>query len=76
MGCPDGSLNNLYDAIKRQPIDRPLGFLLCNFSGALNKNPFAFNLNSILMFAGATWNSKMPMVFLNRYLKCSTMHRL
>jgi len=62
LGCPDGSLNNLYDAIKRQSIDQPLGILLCNFIGSLYRNPFAFNLNSIIMFAGASWNSKISMV--------------
>jgi hypothetical protein len=61
LGCPDGSLNNLYDAIKRQAIDQPLGILLCNFVGSLNRNPFAVNLNSIVMFAGASWNSKISM---------------
>lgn len=61
MGCPDGCLNNLYDAVRRQPIDQPLGFLSCNFSGTLNKNPFAVNLNSMLMFAGCSWNTKLQM---------------
>lgn len=62
LGCPDGFLHNLYDAIERQPIDLPIGLLLCNFNGSLNKNPFAFNLNSIVLFAGAAWNSSIKMV--------------
>lgn len=62
LGCPDGCLNNINDALKRQAIDQPLGFLLCNFSGSINKNPFAFNLNSILMFSGLSWNTKLSLV--------------
>ena len=62
LGCPDGCLHNLFDLVKRQPVDQPLGFLMCNFNGTWNKNPFAFNLNSILMFAGAVWNTKTTMV--------------
>ncbi len=64
LGCPDGCLHNLYDIVKRQPVDQPLGFLICNFNGTLNRNPFAFNLNSILMFAGSTWNTKLSTVSL------------
>lgn len=62
LGCPDGSLHNINDAQKRQEYDQALGFLLCNFSGSINRNPFAFNLNSILMFSGLSWNTKISLV--------------
>jgi hypothetical protein len=59
FGNPDGCLHNLYDAVKRQQLDQPLGLLLCNFSGSINRNPVAFDLNSILMFAGCSWNTNV-----------------
>ncbi|CAF0708130.1 unnamed protein product [Brachionus calyciflorus] len=61
LGCPDGCLNNINDAVQRHAIDQPIGFLMCNFSGSINRNPFAYNLNSILMFSGMAWNTKISM---------------
>lgn len=62
LGCPDGCLQNINDAQKRQQYDQALGFLLCNFNGSINRNPFAFNLNSIIMFSGLSWNTKVDLV--------------
>ena len=57
-----GFLYNLYDAVNRQKTDQALGILMCNFVGSLNKNPFAFNLNNMVMFAGSSWNCSISMV--------------
>jgi hypothetical protein len=70
LGCPDGCLYNIYDALKLQPVDQPLGMLLCNFSGSTNRTPLAFSLNPMILFAGLTWNSattiqKVKQVFPN-----------
>jgi hypothetical protein len=62
LGCPEGCLHNIFDAVKRQPIDQPLGILLCNFTGSLYQTAFAFNLNSIVMLAGCSWNTKISLV--------------
>ena len=59
LGCPEGCLTNIFDAIDCFKEDRPLGLLLCNFSGSLTRTAFAFNLNSITMFAGCAWNTKL-----------------
>ena len=67
LGCPEGCLVNLYDVVQRVPTDQPIGVLLCNFIGSLFKTPFAFNLNSIVMLAGCTWNSKLSFVI--KYLR-------
>ena len=63
LGCPDGCLTNIFDAIKRQKEDQPIGILMCNFTGSINKNPFAANLNSMIMFAGSSWNANISMVW-------------
>ena len=65
LGCPDGCLQNILNATSYQPLDQPLGVLLCNFNGSKYRTPFAYNLNSIIMTAGCTWNSKISHVFLN-----------
>jgi hypothetical protein len=65
LGCPDGCLHNLYDAIKRQREDLPIGILMCNFTGTINKNPFATNLNSMIMFAGSSWNTNITLVYID-----------
>lgn len=69
LGCPDGCLQNINDAQKRQQYDQALGFLLCNFNGSINRNPFAFNLNSILMFSGLSWNTKVELVLQTFFFK-------
>jgi hypothetical protein len=61
-GCPDGCLFNLFNAIKNIPKNRPIGLLLCEFTGALLRSGFSFNLNSIFMFAGPSWNQSIEMV--------------
>lgn len=77
LGSPESCLHNIFDAIKRQPIDNPNGILLCNFSGSLYKTAFAFNLNSMVMLAGCAWNTQvkyheaeqmLPKVLLNHGL--------
>ena len=62
FGCPDGCLNNLFNATKCIPKNKPIGLLLCEFSGALLRTGFLFNLNSIFAFAGLSWNLDMDVV--------------
>jgi hypothetical protein len=61
-GCPEGCLLNLFNAIKNIPQNRPIGLLLCEFSGFLVQTGFSFNLNSIFAFAGLSWNQNIEMV--------------
>ncbi len=66
FGCPDGCLLNLFHALNNINSNKPNGLLLCEFVGALTRTPFAFNLNSIMMFAGPAWNNNIEIV--NRFL--------
>ena len=62
LGQPEVCLHNIFDAVSRQSLDNPNGIVLCNFSGSLYKNAFAFNLNSMVMLAGCSWNTKIKLV--------------
>lgn len=57
FGCHEACIRNIFDAVTNFSKCQPLGLLLCNFTGALQKTSHPLNLISTLMFSGPSWNT-------------------
>jgi hypothetical protein len=75
FGCHEGCIMNIFDAFTNVSKYQPLGLLLCNFSGALQKTSHPLNLISLLMFSGPSWNNEISLnEFMNKFPQILSNH--